>query len=197
MALGDAYQLKLHSTFSGQECLNVFYYASSGSGDGNCADLNDAFIAHVLGAIAATLSDLLSFTLVESFNIDTVGDFAETAVAVSGARGGDAMPPFVATGFKFLRADRTIRNGAKRFAGVSEADSDDGITRVAGYVTTSNAAAVAMENILTGALDSSTPILFHKTNPPGTPLAGSAHVLNGVVWERFTSQNTRKIGRGS
>lgn len=117
----------------------------------------------------------------------------------SGVGGGDWMPPMNATGIKLVVGSGVTRPGAKRVWGMVEADQVSGVLQ-AGIVAVANMAATIFANsIILGA-----PVATGEMQgeivrlDPTTQLVTVAQDVTGfIVKPNVTTQNSRKIGRGS
>jgi hypothetical protein len=108
--------------------------------------------------------------------------------------GASAMPPWIAAQFRLLHGDRRVRKGQKRFAGVTE-EMMDGLTNNSAYDT-------AIDNVencfgvpLSDGTITFTPVIIHYPSIK-FPAIYTPVVISGQ-FAGWTSQNSRKLGRGS
>jgi hypothetical protein len=198
MAVGDHYIIKVFQTLLGQQVLNVYAYEVT-SGTLIASDVVIPFETHLLAPLSVAQSTQLAIDTIEVVNLENPSDFFIAASAIGGNEGGDVMAPFVCYSALLRRASRAVRNGHKRWAGVPE-----------GAVTAGHLESSFLAIIETAALNCSTPVI--GTSPAFVltpkiwrrPKLGPPIVLQeffgiaGAVASQFvTTQNTRKIGRGS
>lgn len=199
---GNVYELRVFGRLLGQECLNVFHYrqTSATAVDNSSEDLIDAYREVVRDPILTIQASQYTLERYEAANISVVGpDFYALSepAPLAGGRVGDVISSFQAWGFRYNRATRLSRNGWKRIAGVIEADSTNGVLNPA-INALINAAAAAMAIDITGTLYnvSFEPVIYRAV-PTSTGQLPGAFPINGVNYVRITTQNTRKVGRGS
>lgn len=213
------YQLSLIGRTQAQQMVNVFHYVTTSllASNAEANALNIAFQNSVMGGIKGVVSQL--------YNIDAIYTIAPQAPDVfsaigyapgtqTGGRPGDPLPTFVAWSFECVRTRRDIRNGYKRFGPISESDQS-AAGPSAGVQPSINALAAALGNVFSldfeGSSSAATPVIVKRIkyvpnpeNPeryayripgPGDPL--EYYDATKWVYEKITSQNTRKIGRGA
>jgi len=140
--------------------------------------------------------------------------FLSNTIGVNPA-GGNPLSSFGAFGFRTNRVLQSIGRGYKRFVGVSEAMINDYSAFTPTEVLNMEATADAMSDTLTyddeGSTLTFTPCVAQKekyTTPSGreaykyyaTELLQAPHLAVGINWEIYdamTTQNSRKVGRGS
>lgn len=217
MAIGvsSIIRFKNFHQFRNQQVLNVSYFLVMAVDPGSVVSV-PSYLAKGWAwkwyeALSGNLTQNLLFDRVE---VDEVGGTAIGTYAYqngeAGTVPGESMSSFDAVSVQFLRGDRTTRHGWKRFAGVPESFQSAG-------VLTSGAVAQWNTDMSTLYYPSPVPvvdvdlidpaddvvgtvslraIIFgeHIGNPPGSryqPIQGFE------VKNELTTQNTRKIGRGS
>lgn len=213
------YQLTLQATASNQQVNNVFHYITTSLLPSNeeAANLNAEFITDVLPRIRALLHTSWTANMVYTIapqQVDVFAAFPFTAGSTPGLRGGDALPLFVAWGLETSRQRRDIRNGYKRFSPISELDQTGGqpVGGILGLLNDLRNALNANLELEYGGGGSTASMVIVKRvryNPdperpnywsyripgPGDPLV--YYEANQWVFDRITTQNTRKIGVGS
>jgi hypothetical protein len=221
MAIGDIYQVTLELTDNDLNTYNnVFSYLQTTPEDSGASSpqaLTQAFRANFCEPDAtAPLTNILSVrasvTRYSTINLFNPLEIAEQVFApgvVVGQRTGQAMPPFVAYGFRSERKRRDIRRGFKRFAPTSEDDIGTNIPEPT-FEPNLNAVATALETELIGDVAFGLPtyvpcVVKRIQNVPGDPSAGYRLPTNQAEAEFFTtqdwsfsnitSQNSRKLGR--
>jgi len=201
MAIGNHYTVTLTSDFSVLgELQNVFVYEQT-AGSGNASTLAEAFQSDVLAAIVNIISGNTTYTQLDVINLDNTSDFHTMALTEVGAIAGEALPPFVTAAFEYVRADRAVQNGRKSFGVIAESSQSNGFA-TPDYVTACGLVATALESDVEDTATSSLwePVIWRR---PGTYASGVVtapgefYPINGVVFKRISTQNTRKIGRGS
>lgn len=198
MADGDYYEIIDKQVQGGQTILNVYVYRATGT-DSNAIAVADTFNSDLLPSIAALQSGLLQHVETTVNNLMDLSDFANIATAVTGAQGGDALPPYDAVALFYQRTTRASRNGWKRIAGVPENHQNNGTldsTILASWVT--------IANLLLGPVVSTVhtvtlvPYIWRRPNPTHVPpIAQAFFPVGGIIpHNAVTTQNTRKYGRG-
>lgn len=184
-------------SYRGQRCLNVYTYKMFASMGGKAADLRAQWTNVPLTALQAIQSDGVTRVSLTTINLNDPTDFEVFLYngGGSGNVGGDALNPFYAYTFLYTRPSRLMRNGFKRFVGVPEAASTDGINLTGAYQTLCNTLGAALHAPLTTmAGDDWKPAIIHKSN--AHPPVYTADYAAAVAFIHFGTQNTRKVGRG-
>jgi hypothetical protein len=194
---GPVYQLTVQGTIFDQAFVNVFYYLVEG-GPGIEADaIGSAFKIGILPNICGVQN-----VAVEYQNIQVVGARDSTDVADINIREsvglitGDCLPPFVAWSFIITRQTTEMRNGYKRFPGVSETWQLNGEV-VEG---TPEDTLVALGDTLRTNLEVTTLLVGELVVPRrqwhSVPLEPVQYWHPADVnFHGITTQNTRKFGR--
>jgi hypothetical protein len=189
-------QMTIHALLNGQDINNVYYFDQTVPLFGSCEDLVGAWETEVLATLEATLSNQLYMNGVRCFNLEDPEDFFEATMDSPGSISADPLPPFVTATYIYNRASRAVHNGYKRFAGIPETATPDGVTISSGYRTLANALAAALGGEIIGTATNYVPIIFHKTSGAGEPLAGTAFTVANVSFDKIGSQISRKVGHG-
>jgi len=193
MAQNDRFILKLKSALSGQALLNVFGYTQVNVGAGSAGDLNTGFESNIIPALKALTNENLAFIGLETANLDDPTDFENVLFTQPdiGAISGDVYPPYMAYTFRYNRASTVYRNGAKRFAGVPEAASANGVTLATGYPALVAALGTALESDIVEGGNTYRPGIIRKQHdPPHGYIEWGA--ISSVAFVHFGSQNSRK-----
>jgi len=134
MALNDIYRVTLVQVWDSDApiAFNVFYYKEINEipGNNNSAQLAAEFEANVDPLIRGIQNDIVSTIAINVENIIPSADntyLSYTPNTRTGATGGDSLPPYASWAFRYNRNNSAVRNGQKRFWGVSESDQNDGI----------------------------------------------------------------------
>lgn len=207
MAFHDVYQVVDESVFEGQKCLNVYFFENNDvlEADATAADLSGAFIAQVLPAVAAAQSDRVTHTLIRVQNLFDVSDSHSEAISTPGEVASATDPTFTAYGFRLVQNNGALRNGSKRFAGVDESATVDGVITGPGTLALlSDLSDALVTTLLQDAVGTWMPVVV------GRILDGAAYRLPasfgeaviGAVTEAVlnvlvTSQVSRKVGVGA
>jgi len=201
VATGDRFLVTLTAGASSLgDIQNVFAYEQV-AGTGNAHTLADAFLDDVVSALVAIISVQTLFTEIYVVNLDLDSDFWTKSISNSGVITGDALPPFVSATFEYVRTTRAVQNGRKAFGTIPESSQIGGVA-VPDYVTACNTLGDILEDgiqdITTGSDWS--PRIWRRpgTYASGVILApGLFYPVADIVFRGISSQNTRKIGRGS
>lgn len=134
MALSDIYQLTLKQTLFGRIIQNVFFYQRTAP-EGTAAVLVDSWIEFILPNILDVQSASVQNVSVSAINLGDLGDFVDVPNDEVGNYGEvDTLPAFNAVGFSLRLDTRAVRPGSKRFAGVPEEASLNGVLVLPGYL---------------------------------------------------------------
>lgn len=208
MANLDVYQVVDKSLLDGQECLNVFFYqARNVLGAPDAIDMADAYEGQLLPAVLGIQTSDVLHTEIRVTNLFNPSDVHVRAISEPGLLSGadDKLPIFSAVGFRLVGDNGAVRNGSKRFVGVTEPTQTDGVITQAGYLAALDALATAIsETLLFGVIEQFVPVIV------GRLLVGGAYVLpdnlgdtvlssvvDAIFSTLITSQVSRKIGVGS
>jgi len=186
------YEIRLRQELFGQECINLFYYKDDETGPAiGLSSIAVAFNNDVLSVIQAIQNEnvlgvdirvrLMGGGVEEVQNIDTQ----------TGDRPMDSTASFNAWGYILNRTNIDIRNGAKRFAGVSEDDADGNLPD-GGIFGDLDAVAVVLQAILilTNSAEL-TPVIFRRGSFLDPEWFGS--IIADAAFKKITSQVSRKF----
>lgn len=209
MAVGDVYQIVDTQIQQQQTCLNVYYYkvTSESITDNKAADVVTAYITTVLPAVAATQDDDVTHTSVSAKNIFDDTDAHEELISVGGGLGtGEILGTFEAVGFRLIGDNASVRNGAKRYPGITESGVTDGVITQTALITALNAlAAVLFADLPWGLLAAEVliPVIVKRNKvgseyelPTSPETAVLSHIIDALWSPVVTSQVSRKVGRG-
>ena len=222
MAIGDLFALQITVIRPGVEKIqNLYTYEQTSentSATFNSATLIGAWYQDVWPSIAAIVSVDTLLNSAYCWNLFNEFDFTEVAytdiAGNRGSRGGDYAPPFVAWSFRSTRVSREIRRGFKRFGLVAVTDIIDGAANpvIFGALNTVGTAlgATIQDSGVVGAPFFRPMVVgrYKYTSPAGKDLyrlpesfeeADEAGFYHADTWQyqRLTSQNSRKFGRGA
>lgn len=196
-AFGPAYQLTLQGTIFDQTFVNVFHYVVY-EGTGDEADaLGVAFKIGVLPNICG-----IQNVAVEYQTLTVNGERDSTDIAVIdiadylGVVSGDCLPPFVAWAYTINRSSTQMRNGYKRFPGVTETWQTNGEVATGTPKTTVEAlgADIKADLELEGGLIA--PLCVPKRQWHNVPITPTEFwVPADVNFAYISSQSSRKFNR--
>jgi hypothetical protein len=205
---GDLYQIVDVQTLDGQTCLNVFFYKRTISvlvGD-PAEEVADTYDSSMLPAILACQGTSVLHTEIRVQNLFDPSDQFTKVISEAGTFSGThPANPFDSFGFRLQQDNGTVRNGAKRFAGMLDESSAAGIIDDSTFITALLALGVQLVTgldigIVSGAL---VPVIVKRILESGVYRlpANSGEAVYGNVTEALynadvTSQVSRKIGRG-
>jgi len=216
VSVGDLMEFKVVGEFNAaQETNNVFHYKESGT---VLATL-DQYAIGLMNAIETNVYPIISsaqrFIRIDASILDVDGHLVNgesvffPVANQAGAVAGDALPPYAAWTFKYVRPSATFRHGFKRFAGVPESMQSGGFP-ASSALSLLATAATSLEQVIAGMTQDS-------DGNPDTVVTGSLaapvvlqRVINGdpispvnvasisdVVFDKIGTQNSRKYGVGS
>jgi len=135
MAISDLFELRTTSTFLGQVCYNVYFYAVSAEGGvfGNpaqrLADAWNIFNWEDSGSLfrSTLFSNDLNYSAINTRALFNPALIYELLLGTYSGENADVnMPPYVAFTLRSDRTDGRIRRGFKRFPGVVESANANG-----------------------------------------------------------------------
>jgi hypothetical protein len=194
MATGQDFMVKVYQTYASRNCLNVwFYHQTAGSGDSE--ELWAKFDDVILPLMAPIQNSGVSYITLEVLNLSNLDDFkSQTPSTIVGTLTGDALAAFVASSFIFHRSTRQVRNGSKRFTGLTET-AINGDSIAGGLQSAMLALAEAMGDALEDVEGNVWEPMIAKRHSTGTPPV-TTYTLYGITGCDFrvlyTTQNTRK-----
>ena len=202
MATGDHYLVTVlgHAVSSLTSIQNAFVYEQT-AGIGAASHLNGAWVLHQLTEFLAVCSSQYSLDGLQTINLDDLDDYNNAVVDFPGAVSGEYLPIYNAWAFRYYRTTRAIQDGRKAIGIIGEGDQENGVplALTLGRLTTlANKFLADFDDIPTGS--TYTPRLWRR---PGTYSSGVVsapglfYPVGDVTFERISTQNTRKIGRGS
>jgi len=194
MAAGDHLQLVDWMTIQGVDCFNVFHYEQA-EGVGGAQQLNGAFITEVLPAVLSIQSSDVTHISLLATNWDDFADYYFSALTTDnvGAEGTSSLPAFVGWTFRYIRAERGHHHGRKCIPGIASGDQVDGVP-VSGLVSGLNSVAEVLAGGISFDSNTFVPKIMRAPNTikPGYSNARTWYAVNGVVFARISSQNSRK-----
>lgn len=189
------YEIRLRQTFLGQNIVNMFYYRDTNTGDIISLDqINATFLSDVVNEVVE-----IQHASVEGIDIRVrkVGGTNENVLPIlliDGIRPGEPLNSFSAYGFRLVRNNIDVRNGSKRFTGVSE---DDVSGNTPGGIVESIAEEVALaleSDLVLNSGATLAPVIFSRGSFEDPDWKGTNVV--GAVFTGLTSQVSRKASPG-
>jgi len=199
-AAGDLIRITDKQTYLGQQVLNVYFYRVSDTtpliGD-YLQTFSDSFQDVVLADVVPLQLAALEHTSLYIENISNGVDILEdtTGFPISGdVETGSGMPPYVSYGFQLVRESRVTRNGYKRFAGVPETFTSNGVYD--GNPTLIAALEDALgSDFQAGIATYAAPVIPKR--PIAVPVGTYEYAdISSGLFKGIGTQNTRKFGRG-
>lgn len=189
------FEVKDYQTLFGQQVLNVYRYDTDAGG--TAPELGGVFSTDVIAPIRDIQSLALVHTRLEVINLDDEEDWYEVITSLAGTQSGDTLPSFVAFYFKLARTSRSTRPGAKRIAGVLESWQTNGAP-TGGSPT----AIAAVEDAIAATLNDGTvdyvPVIQGwSLGEDNQYFRDGSNPIQSAELISITTQNSRKVGRGS
>lgn len=206
-ANGDVYQVIDTSVVEGQKCLNVYFYQLGSMTLGfGAADVTAAFVDQVLPDVVACQNSQVVHTEISARNLFDEADAHTQLVSVAGVDGGDFVGTFEAMPFRLVGDNAAVRNGAKRYVGVTESRVTSGVVdaapELAALATLGDQLSTTLD---AGLLDAArlAPAIIKRLLVGGhyvLPSSPEELVISFIVDALFSalvsSQTSRKIGSG-
>lgn len=190
--LGDVIRLAVNQSLFGEEVANVYHYQCLNAAT-TIGDVVAAFNTQVRPALADLQSNDLSYVSYEATNLmNPQVEYTFQSTNGTGTVAGDAMPRFVAWGFKMVRQTKEVRNGSKRIAGVVESMVIDGEIDPANAILISLAENALAATLTTSGTPSWQPVIASVTGNMATGYAVVSAAVDSAEYLRVTTQNSRK-----
>lgn len=193
---------------------NVFHYQISAGTDIDSQGFAAALHFSIMTPLLSYTTDILTYNQIRSRLLDTTGAVTDEDIFLipSGSGQGldavgEALPHYDALAFRYNRPSSAFRHGYKRFAGPTESHQDNGLadgTLVAAMVALAAAMSIELPayTLVDGLAD--TPIGGTGMKPIILQRVINGDLINpvngafpsGVSFLGFTTQTTRKPGRG-
>lgn len=188
----ELFEVRVRQQFLGQELINLYYYTETAAG-GNISpgDLCTAFNDDVMRDVEAVQQeDVIGIDI----RCRKFGGVSETILDISsqsGVRTGGPSPSFNAWGFILNRATIDIRNGAKRYGGLSENDTvgNDPDPAMLALLATL-AGSIAATLTIPGPEDAK-PVIYRRDSFVDPDWFGGN--VSGASFTKVTSQVSRKF----
>lgn len=200
---GAIYQLIDKQRIDGEEILNVYFYANSGTS--SPGEVSDLFIAEMIPEIIDIQGvDLMHEILVTRNILDLEADTV-TVVDAAGSVAEEAFPSVVAAAYTLRPSSRTIRPGSKRYCGIPESFSNHNVWNAVGALIDFEGLRVKLSDALVGIASSYTPCVVKRipyTTPGGNPAyrlpATEAEAnISEVITALFDINVSHQVSRGN
>lgn len=208
MAVNDLYQYTVKGARGENQFVNVFYYLALQM-DLSATDLHAACATTVITNLLACVGTSYACDIIEIKNLFDPTDYSYTScVGNNGSRTGTMMPNFCAASLQCIRKRTDMRHGWKRLGPITEEDVvGDGYTSTYEAIL-ETACGVFGDTLQVDSVDAFRPVIVKRIFtgivnnrrqyrlPENVSELVTYTALDWVV-RPPTTQNTRKIGRGS
>lgn len=198
IVLGDLLRITDAQTYLGEEVLNIYYYRSvsiTPIGNEGYGTILDWFETEILEPVTQIQVSALVHNQLTIVNMTNGIDFLERAIDVPGEIAADeseCLPSYVATGFRLIRESLVTRNGAKRYAGLSEQYTTGNEVLWTGAAQTDIEDALAADVYLGAVLSAEPVIVKHPVGAPPVVSYLYSSVGDAQMRRTVSTQNTRK-----
>lgn len=217
MATNDVYELTLKQVDRGQAAYNVFFYHQALSFVTTFPTvaqvLAEGWADQILPAIQLIQPEEVLTESIVVRNLFNESDRYELLISEGGTIPGDRQQfsTFNAVGFSLGGDNGAVKNGAKRFAGASEDNVNDGVITGGAFIASLDDLGDALEAAVTVGLIIMDPVFLpvivkrvrsgspgaYTYRLPGNPLEAVLSRVVVALWDvLITSQISRKIGVG-
>lgn len=209
LAQFDLIEIVMNMRAQGQETLNIFQYSiQSIPVTVTAVQLAEGWWNHVKATYRAlqivSQPDTFISVRVRELN-DPAGDYAEFDVPTAeklGTRANPAqqelLPSFNAAGVRLVVGTRTTRPGQKRFPFLTESDNNGGVLQAAYKALLTSHMNIMSVPMVLGAPAALTDLYPIVTKKDQFGVVSAYQFVTGyIINNNVTSQNSRKIGRGS
>ena len=126
---GDVYEVVLSTDFNGVVAKNVYFYQTTADGT-TALEVSDTFRADVAIILRDALPTTSAISHIVVNNLFTPDDRHAQDMNLVGTFAGASQPgsPFQAWGFTLFHDEPNVRAGSKRYIGVTEGGTEDGLT---------------------------------------------------------------------
>lgn len=188
------YRIDLFQTYFTQQVINTFWYREQSGANDQAEELNLAFDALVIPALATMQNTDLSYDNLRCTPIFGTGiEDNRTPVAPAGLKVGTPMATFIAASIRLNRSTNELRNGWKRLVALTE--EEVGAQSFAGVLNAELAAIGTLldQNIIDGPMIFE-PVIVRKpfSTKAQSPNWEFTAVGGFSVLNRPTTQNSRK-----
>lgn len=202
---GTVLQLNVRGTFMQQKIQNVYHFRLVGAADdGYMAAFAEGFWNHIKDEFRATqpLNSTLNYTDVTCEALAGAHPFGQYTIPLAEQPGTRAtstlfMPPFNSVNITFNVADRAVRPGSKRYAGLVEEDNANGVLSDSLQALYATLAEKLIEDVTVVDPAMSGIFVIYGRENDSRPVPVSRPVVGYKVSPNISSQNSRKFGRGN
>lgn len=205
--IGDVFQLTDVQEWQGQQCLNVYFYRQAVILVGNAAQqLAEAYINELMPGVQQIQDSNVVHTSIICKNLFNESEAYTELISEPGGLAQVSLPSFNAVAFRLSGNNSAVRDGQKRFAGVTETSQDEGVIVDATYLANLDILGAALLTFLSGGIspDAFIPVIVKRILDGGSyrlPANSGEAVLSDVIEYLFnvdvSSQTSRKVGRGA
>lgn len=195
IVFANCYEIRMKQVYRSQQVINRFFYQASDAYGGALSGITGAFFSGWNTNAAPCQSQECDYDKVSVQEL--FGDrqsYEDNVTGANGSQAGGELPAFFGARFTYVPSNTRVRKGRKILSGILEEMVDlDAIA--AGYAASFAALAAFFEGTLSvGGIDF-VPVLLSPANT--LHAADVITAVVGVVWTSWSTQNSRKIGRGS
>lgn len=196
-SLGGLYQVLVFQQLYAQTMLNVFWYQSSlGTADLG-SFLLTAFNANIIPDWLNAVTGDLTITGLRAVSVLSTEADSTLPVNLAGNQLGDTEPAFVAGAIRLVRAEKVVRDGSKRIAGMPSDGVTDGVLGGVQLTAFQDFAALLDDTLSPVGGGDFVPVLVNRASLADLTYPVTYSEIASVVPKALlSSQNTRKIGRG-
>jgi hypothetical protein len=191
----DCYQITEKQSLFGQLVINRFFFKSASEYTGSPVDIVTTWHTEYYNYVKEITGNNFLFVSTQLLQLYGIRQsYEQFHVGQTGDDGGAELPTFFGARFRLIPNDTRIRKGRKINAGVTEA-MVSGLSIDAAYAAAFAAVAYLYEsNFVVGGITFS-PVLLSPANTRHT-----GNVVSEVIdalWADWSSQSSRKVGRGA
>lgn len=188
-------QITMRQKLNNQMVINRFFYQSIGSYVASPAWIAQTWFDTWLAVAEPLQSYLCTYEEVIVLQLDSPGQQASFyPTASNGSDTGAVLPAFMAHYFREVASDSRIKKGRKAISGVTE-PMVDGEGLASGFTAIAAAFAAFLADALLVDDDTFYPVLLSPANTRHTGDLSS--VITAATWVSWSTQSSRKAGRGS
>jgi hypothetical protein len=191
----NSYQCTLVQSYLGENVVNRWFYICAEPYVGALSSIADAFQTLWVTVLQNIQSTGLDYTLVSVTELFGERQTYQEAITASGAiDAGQDLPAFFGARYRLTPFNTRVRKGRKIFAGMKEGvvESND---IAAAYVSNFASVALAMNDVLTAEGQDLLPSLL---SPANTKHTGNVITqITTAIWSGWSTQSSRKVGRGT
>lgn len=186
-------RVTLSGTYLGNSWANVYHYWNEDSGPVTEKILlaND-FNSKVANPLATMMSNLVDIDLIKIEDVlGITNDWAQPPSNTSGNKPGDCLARFTAFQYLYSVSNKETRKGHKRYVGVVEGDTDQGLLNSAALLERQSHEATFFASLV-NSTQTYRPVVYGGPTL-SNPTRSVVNLVNGVTaLQGLTTQNSRK-----